>query len=97
MSEARAYNPEDLDPQTLQEKIEDSSWQALGACRDVDPKVFFPRDGIGTTVAQRICNMCVVQEHCLEYALETRQDNGVWGGTSERERRRILKRRRLTS
>ena len=56
--------------------------------------MFFPSDGVGVEVARRICADCPVKEPCLEYALEHRIDHGVWGGCSERERRRILKRRR---
>lgn len=70
-------------------------WMELGKCRDLDPAIFFPSDGIGVQSAQRICKECPVQSACLEYALSNRVDHGVWGGTSERERRRILRQRRL--
>jgi WhiB family transcriptional regulator, redox-sensing transcriptional regulator len=59
--------------------------------------VFFPSDGVGVDVARRICIDCPVKGICLEYALRNRIDHGVWGGTSERERRRILRQRRLTA
>lgn len=75
----------------------DNEWMAQGRCRDMDPAVFFPSDGIGVQSAQRICSECPVREPCLEYALGNRVDHGVWGGTSERERRRILRRRRISS
>ncbi|QXC63588.1 WhiB family transcriptional regulator [Aquihabitans sp. G128] len=65
-----------------------------GDCRNYPPGAFFPSDGVGVDAARRICASCKVQEHCLEYALVNRIDHGVWGGCSERERRRILKRRR---
>ena len=65
-----------------------------GNCRSVDPGVFFPSDGVGVDVARRICQGCPVREPCLEYALEHRIDHGVWGGASERERRRIARQRR---
>lgn len=71
-----------------------SDWMAQGNCRDVEPAVFFPSDGLGVQAAQRICEGCPVARACLEYALENRIDHGVWGGCSERERRRILRRRR---
>ena len=74
----------------------DSDWMSQGRCRDMDPATFFPSDGIGVQVAQHICSECPVKGPCLEYALENRVDHGVWGGTSERERRRILRRRRLS-
>ncbi|MBW3610842.1 MAG: WhiB family transcriptional regulator [Actinobacteria bacterium] len=67
---------------------------AKGNCRDEPPSRFFPSDGVGVDVARRICATCPVKEPCLEYALDQRVDHGVWGGASERERRRILKRRR---
>jgi WhiB family transcriptional regulator, redox-sensing transcriptional regulator len=72
----------------------DTEWMAGGKCREVPPSVFFPSDGLGVQAAQRICAECPVSEECLEYALENRIDHGVWGGRSERERRRILRSRR---
>jgi len=72
----------------------DTPWMNDGSCREHPSEVFFPSDGVGVTLAQRICATCPVRQPCLEYALEHRIDHGVWGGTSERERRRILKRRR---
>ena len=73
----------------------DTSWMADGNCRDVHPSVFFPSDGVGVEVARQICLDCPVKAPCLEYALRSRIDHGVWGGASERERRRILRQRRL--
>ncbi len=70
-------------------------WMKDGLCKDLDPDIFFPSDGAGVEVARKICRKCVVKEHCLEYALDNRIDHGVWGGSSERERRRILRVRRL--
>ena len=72
----------------------ETPWMNDGSCRNHPPEVFFPSDGVGVTIAQRICATCPVREPCLEHALENRIDHGVWGGTSERERRRILKARR---
>lgn len=73
----------------------DNEWMAQGKCREMDPAVFFPSDGVGVQVAQRICAECPVRVPCLEYALVNRIDHGVWGGASERERRRLLRQRRL--
>jgi WhiB family transcriptional regulator, redox-sensing transcriptional regulator len=67
---------------------------AEGNCRFEPPATFFPSDGVGVEVAKRICATCPVREPCLEYALDYRIDHGVWGGTSERQRRRILRKRR---
>jgi len=72
-----------------------TNWMGQGNCRDHSPSTFFPNDGVGVEVARRICATCPVQGPCLEYALRNRVDHGVWGGTSERERRRIARQRRL--
>ena len=69
-------------------------WMREGHCRTTPPATFFPSDGVGVDVARRICAACPVKAECLEYALENRIEHGVWGGCSERERRRILRRRR---
>jgi WhiB family transcriptional regulator, redox-sensing transcriptional regulator len=70
-------------------------WMSQGRCRNYPPNVFFPSDGVGVDRARKICVDCDVKVACLEYALDERIEHGVWGGTSERERRRILKRRRI--
>ena len=75
----------------------ETEWMGLGLCRNESPSRFFPSDGVGVEVARRICAECPVKAPCLEYALEHSIDHGVWGGCSERERRRILKRRRLAA
>lgn len=69
-------------------------WMRDGNCRNFPAEAFCPSDGVGVDAARAICATCKVKEPCLEYALEQRIDHGVWGGCSERERRRILKRRR---
>jgi WhiB family redox-sensing transcriptional regulator len=75
----------------------DAEWMGQGNCRDLEPSLFFPSDGVGVEVARRICADCPVKEPCLEYALVNRIDHGVWGGASERERRRIARQRRLSA
>ena len=72
----------------------DTTWMAHGNCNNHPPSVFFPSDGVGVEIAKEICSSCPVKEPCLEYALAARVDHGVWGGASERQRRRILKARR---
>lgn len=69
-------------------------WMRDGECRNFPASAFFPSDGVGVDAARKICDTCKVKSQCLEYALDARIDHGVWGGTSERERRRILKSRR---
>jgi WhiB family redox-sensing transcriptional regulator len=72
----------------------ETSWMARGHCAAHPPSTFFPSDGVGVEVARRICEGCPVESRCLDYALRNRIDHGVWGGCSERQRRRILKARR---
>lgn len=73
------------------------TWMLRARCRDYRPDDFFPSDGVGVDQARAVCAQCPVQVQCLEYALEYRIDHGVWGGCSERERRRILRRRRVSA
>jgi WhiB family transcriptional regulator, redox-sensing transcriptional regulator len=72
------------------------NWMTQARCRDGASSEFFPSDGVGVERARRICAECPVKVECLEYALTYRIDHGVWGGCSERERRRMLRRRRVT-
>lgn len=72
----------------------DTEWMARARCREMPPSTFFPSDGVGVEVARQVCAGCPVRSPCLEYALRNRIDHGVWGGASERERRRILRQRR---
>lgn len=69
----------------------DRSWMDRAACRGVDPDLFHPDRGANLVMreAKAVCAGCPVRARCLHYALETREIYGVWGGTSERERRRI--------
>ena len=69
----------------------DTSWMSRGNCADRDPSIFFPSDGVGVERAKKLCEGCPSQSPCLEYALANRVEHGVWGGASERQRRRILK------
>ena len=74
--------------------IERDDWRELSACRDTDPDLFFPVGTTGPAIeqidnAKAVCRVCDVQKNCLEYALVTNQDSGIWGGTSEEERRAI--------
>jgi WhiB family redox-sensing transcriptional regulator len=75
------------------------SWRELARCRGIDPEVFYPvsDDDEAAEEAKSICAECPVREACLEYALTSREKEGVWGGLTERERRRVLRRRRKTA
>lgn len=72
-----------------------TDWRHHAACRDVDPELFFPIGKTGPAVAQQIaaarqvCLGCTVREPCLSWAVASGQDAGVWGGTTEEERRRL--------
>jgi WhiB family transcriptional regulator, redox-sensing transcriptional regulator len=72
------------------------NWRDLASCRDTAPDLFFPVGATGLAVGQiarakAVCDMCPAKEPCLQYAIEHNQDSGVWGGTSEEERR-VLRR-----
>lgn len=73
----------------------DQSWKDRAACIGIDPELFFPERGESLREAKRVCYGCEVREACLDYALEMGEKFGVWGGQSERERRRIRRERRL--
>jgi WhiB family redox-sensing transcriptional regulator len=83
---------------TLALAAADDIWRDQALCRNTDPDLFFP---VGTTgyalVAQdhakQVCGECDVQQACLDYALDTNQDSGIWGGLTEEERRVIRRRR----
>jgi WhiB family transcriptional regulator, redox-sensing transcriptional regulator len=64
-------------------------WQDIARCRDYDPEIFFPEKGGSSREAKRICADCPVRIECLNYALRRDERYGVWGGMSERERRRL--------
>lgn len=71
---------------------EESSWQERALCAQTDPEAFFPEKGGSTREAKQICTGCEVRSECLEYALEKDERFGIWGGLSERERRRLKRR-----
>lgn len=75
----------------------EADWRSRGACLSVDPELFFPLSSVGPAAGQldqakSVCARCPVRAECLDFALATRQVHGVWGGTGEDERRRILAR-----
>ena len=68
---------------------DDLGWKDRALCAQTDPEAFFPEKGGSTREAKRVCRSCEVRSECLEYALENDERFGIWGGLSERERRRI--------
>ena len=68
---------------------EEQEWQERALCAQTDPEAFFPEKGGSTREAKRICSGCEVRAECLEYALGHDERFGIWGGLSERERRRL--------
>ena len=76
----------------------DSSWRDHALCRDTDPELFFPVGTTGTALiqierAKKVCGECSVRLDCLDFALSTNHDSGIWGGLCE-EARRVLRRQR---
>ena len=67
----------------------EQEWQDQELCAQTDPEAFFPEKGGSTREAKRICQACAVRDECLEYALEHDERFGIWGGLSDRERRRL--------
>jgi len=73
------------------------SWRDRGACRGLDPEVFYPETDEEASEAKSVCSACHVQLTCLEHALSYREKEGVWGGATERERRRMIRQRRRSA
>jgi WhiB family transcriptional regulator, redox-sensing transcriptional regulator len=67
----------------------DLGWQDQALCAEADPEIFHPEKGGSTREAKRVCRSCDVRAECLEYALDNDERFGIWGGMSERERRRL--------
>lgn len=76
--------------------VPDDDWQERALCPEVDPEMFFAEKGGSTKEAKKICGLCEVRQECLDYALDHDERFGVWGGKSERERRRIKRGTDLT-
>ncbi|KQS73407.1 transcription factor WhiB [Modestobacter sp. Leaf380] len=71
---------------------DEQGWQERALCAETDPEAFFPEKGGSTREAKKICTGCEVKLECLEYALGKDERFGIWGGLSERERRRLRRR-----
>jgi WhiB family redox-sensing transcriptional regulator len=72
-------------------------WRQNAACRGLDPEIFYPADDEEAAAAKAVCAECHVREICLEHALGSRERDGVWGGATEKERRRIIRQRRRSA
>jgi WhiB family redox-sensing transcriptional regulator len=77
--------------------VDDLAWQDYSNCRGADADLFFPERGASTRKAKAICNACQVKAECLEFAIQQSEKFGIWGGLSERERRRIRKERSIAA
>ncbi|MBV8560432.1 MAG: WhiB family transcriptional regulator [Acidimicrobiia bacterium] len=73
------------------------SWRRKGACRGLDPAIFYPASEEDAEESKAVCATCPVREPCLEWALANREHDGVWGGATERERRRMIRQRRKSA
>ena len=91
-----AYDAPVADPMPSWDPISptDDSWRLDALCAETDPEAFFPEKGGSTREAKRVCGGCTVRAECLEAALTNDERFGIWGGLSERERRRIRVQRR---
>lgn len=81
-------------PRTAEEQLFDAverQWHEYGLCLETDPEAFYPDKGGSTREAKMVCQACPVKDECLEYALLNDERYGIWGGLSDRERRRLRK------
>jgi len=84
-----AWRGENLINLSSLDELDQPDWQERALCAQTDPEAFFPEKGGSTREAKRICAGCEVRAECLEYALAFDERFGIWGGLSERERRRL--------
>jgi WhiB family redox-sensing transcriptional regulator len=92
MSAAEALPSWDLLPIVDGEAIvEEPNWQERALCAQTDPEAFFPEKGGSTREAKKVCLSCDVRDECLQYALDNDERFGIWGGLSDRERRKLKK------
>jgi len=75
------------------------TWREQARCRGIDPQVFHPadEDEVAAAAAKAICDVCPVRGPCLEFAISAREREGIWGGLTARERRRLVRQRRRTA
>lgn len=84
---------EALTPDPVEVRNPSDNWRVRASCNGMDPEIFFPERGDNPNPAKAICANCQVKDECLEDAIANTERTGIWGGTSERERRRIRRRR----
>ena len=77
--------------------IVDMTWRSKGACHGLDAEMFYPENEDHADFALSVCEQCEVRIACLNYALDNREHQGIWGGATARERRRILRQRRQSA
>jgi WhiB family redox-sensing transcriptional regulator len=71
--------------------LDERPWAVFSACKETDPTIFFATTRDDERAALVVCSSCSVKDECLNFAVETRERFGVWGGTTERERRRLMR------
>lgn len=76
--------------------VDGDDWREFAVCAQTDPEAFFPEKGQSSREAKRVCSGCPVREHCLQYALRHDVRFGIWGGTTERQRRELRRKARNT-
>ncbi len=86
-----AFIEEIADPTESQKE----QWWDLANCLGVEPNLFYPERGASTREAKEVCRGCAVRDNCLEYAIDNGEKFGIWGGLSERERRRVRRQRQV--
>ncbi len=74
---------------------EQEQWWKFANCLGVEPNLFYPERGASTREAKEVCRGCAVRDECLEYAINNGEKFGIWGGLSERERRRVRRQRQI--
>ena len=77
--------------------IADVAWRSKGACQGLDAEIFYPENEDHAEFALSVCEQCAVRIACLDYALDTREQQGVWGGATARDRRKMLRQRRQSA
>lgn len=77
----------------MRPRFDETDWREEAACRTVDTALFFPASDADAGAAKAVCATCPVREPCLLFALANREEQGVWGGLTDTERRRMRRRR----